>query len=1388
MSKTQTIKFKAMDKFLKDGMSELENVKNSIIVYIDGEVNNKVEKDLVLEENRYTLTLSKFKTGGIVKIKVPENVIMDEYGNGNEEQMVEVVVDTNPPEITYLYSNKETDTENKTYTMEFKVEDRYYNDSNRLTLNNLKTITIGEIDLKSLYQLSKVVLRLETEEENDKIIKSINDEQILIGRKYRLVISNLDQGDGIDYTGAVTITIAANSVMDRYANGNLAKTITSGVYEGNTTPDIVDVVSPIIQSTNMKIQASKMLITLEVKDSSGINESKSTLIGANNTIKLNKLTEVINGESKELNVDIVGQVESVLDESKKKIGIKFTIEIPRIGDEIDAYLIIPAGIVEDNNGNKNIEGKITLATKLKSTASETTEDSGFLGNTEIKRKNIESIEFVANTEVPNVLKDTIWDVSKNQDSSIIAWYKATINGTYKVYIGSDLEINANEDSSYLFANIGSGENCATTEVIKNIEALKTGNITNMSHMFENFGTKNMTELYLGTNFKVTKATDMTKMFYNCGNKAMTSLDLGVQFNTIAKKSTDFATNSGTSRNVIYCGEALYYDQNNFKYNGISNEKIQYTKGKLECKYTIEWKKVSSIIDEKAKEIVVIVNVTGKNTKCKEVLLEAENIKVYMDNELATGITKRITAKSNIDNGMQYTILLKEFEQRTMQQGKEYNEWSGNISLEIEHRMALDEYGNGNLATTISDTKTNKNTNGVMFTDFIKPNFYYESSKLTTVVDTENNRLTVVFRAKDKYYKSQNLQLSDITLRVYNEMSKTWDVVNINVPQNSLTHKAEANGEKYTLEINNLPGEMGEKYQNYSGQISMILPAGKIEDQSGNKNTSQTITLGINKSDNTGEAIIIDVVNPVWKIENVQKDAENKEVTMDIIGTDKYFKESILTSNNINIIVDGEDITNTRNIKKTLSTGTELYEIRGEERAQYGVKYTLTIGGFEENERRDIEKYKGYSGEVQVQIAKGTIKDNYGNVNDKTSVSIGKIDYVTPDIIKNSSTIDRTNKTETIVFSAVDKYFSSANITVDDINVYVDNELAQDINKQIIDTKNVVEVRNGVNSIIGKSYTLVLSNFETHTGIDKGYQNWSGQVSIRIKEGTVEDKSGNQNLQETIIGDEVDFISPKLTYNYLSTDIDKVENTVRIEFSIVDKNYGSGTLDISDLRILINEEEVDWTKVNKRLRKEELYREVAKEKQKIGEKYIITIDNLEQTTKRENKNTLDYSGIITVSIPAGKIADKEGNKNNAETLTVGINKDVWEKISTYVSNKDVIGSTTNQTFTIDKSYDVKQINGWRILGTTEEGNLKIVSTGVVVPVGQQGYIMSGSQGYENAEGVLNIIGAINWGLVGIFNFNLVEYLFGDGNLLTRIVYILVLISGIIDIGILTKDLD
>lgn len=43
--------------------------------------------------------------------------------------------------------------------------------------------------------------------------------------------------------------------------------------------------------------------------------------------------------------------------------------------------------------------------------------------------------------------------------------------------------------------------------------------------------------------------------------------------------------------------------------------------------------------------------------------------------------------------------------------------------------------------------------------------------------------------------------------------------------------------------------------------------------------------------------------------------------------------------------------------------------------------------------------------------------------------------------------------------------------------------------------------------------------------------------------------------------------------------------------------------------------------------------------------------------------------------------------------------------------------------------------------------------------------------------LVLIGAVNWGLIGILSFDLVRVLFGDMSLLSRIVYTLVGVSGL-----------
>jgi uncharacterized membrane protein YuzA (DUF378 family) len=48
---------------------------------------------------------------------------------------------------------------------------------------------------------------------------------------------------------------------------------------------------------------------------------------------------------------------------------------------------------------------------------------------------------------------------------------------------------------------------------------------------------------------------------------------------------------------------------------------------------------------------------------------------------------------------------------------------------------------------------------------------------------------------------------------------------------------------------------------------------------------------------------------------------------------------------------------------------------------------------------------------------------------------------------------------------------------------------------------------------------------------------------------------------------------------------------------------------------------------------------------------------------------------------------------------------------------------------------------------------------------------------NIAFILVVVGAINWGLVGIFNFDLVAFLLGSMSVLARIVYALVGVSGI-----------
>jgi len=53
-------------------------------------------------------------------------------------------------------------------------------------------------------------------------------------------------------------------------------------------------------------------------------------------------------------------------------------------------------------------------------------------------------------------------------------------------------------------------------------------------------------------------------------------------------------------------------------------------------------------------------------------------------------------------------------------------------------------------------------------------------------------------------------------------------------------------------------------------------------------------------------------------------------------------------------------------------------------------------------------------------------------------------------------------------------------------------------------------------------------------------------------------------------------------------------------------------------------------------------------------------------------------------------------------------------------------------------------------------------------------------------VLLLIGGVNWGLIGLFNFDLVSAIFGTMSTISRVVYVLVGVSAIYSISLPLKS--
>ena len=267
-------------------------------------------------------------------------------------------------------------------------------------------------------------------------------------------------------------------MADTSGNKNNAFTITSGIdiagEKLGTDGKIVDVVDPIWERVSSSASAADQTATITVKGTDKYFKESN--------LKSELIKVFVDG--KEVTTGItktVGTSTPVYGSDKTtRIGDQYTITISGSGLTKNANQIkiqIQPNAITDTSNNTNKATDLLLFNALANTEAESEINSGFLGSknskntnvSKIERQNIDNVTFMDN--IPSSVYDksakayvdtTAWDVSAQQDKSILAWYTTNANGTLKVYVGSDDEIFGNYDSSYLFNCIGNSEKCTSS--------------------------------------------------------------------------------------------------------------------------------------------------------------------------------------------------------------------------------------------------------------------------------------------------------------------------------------------------------------------------------------------------------------------------------------------------------------------------------------------------------------------------------------------------------------------------------------------------------------------------------------------------------------------------------------------------------------------------------------------------------------------------------------------------------------------------------------------------------------------------------------------------------------------------------------------------------------
>ena len=505
---------------------------------------------------------------------------------------------------------------------------------------------------------------------------------------------------------------------------------------------------------------------------------------------------------------------------------------------------------------------------------------------------------------------------------------------------------------------------------------------------------------------------------------------------------------------------------------------------------------------------------------------------------------------------------------------------------------------------------------------INPIYRPEWTKVSSALDTTNKTLSVVVKgnaSKTQTINGVNINYSsdvtstlapeDITVYVDGELDgdtnkngviDTGETPSIQVAVSAASPSSTSAEVTHTITLSNIietiGRQSGKNFTEWSGNVAIKI-AGRGEDETtytedvltdayGNQNMMETdesgswveVTFKDGEIDhNTDGTMFTDFIGPEFTYEysNTVIDHGTETVTIGFDISDKYFKASTLTANDITVVVDGVTTTNaTKTLNKTaifvmnketkqITTQSADYTVQSTEQ-KVGERYELVITDLDQG---DADKY---SGVMTLAFPAGIATDlsNNGNISKTITVGIDDpangdghdsaeiVDVADPIWQTENIVIDEDNNQVTLDLIATDKYYSNNTLTPNDILVYVDGVLDGDTNgNNILDegetlTPTINRTLSTATAITnGEKYTLTISNWDA----DK----YSGTTKIVILKDTITDQYGNNsNQQEFPIG-HIDFIKPVITP--ISSTIDTATKTETIVFKATDK-----FMDMTDL--------------------------------------------------------------------------------------------------------------------------------------------------------------------------------------------------------------------------------